>query len=135
MKTAMKQAIVMAVALSMVAFGTVVLTAAAMAQDAAPPAAQANPTQPAPEAQNNGAWRGFDRWLNEHPGQAKEIRQDPALLNSPDYMAKHPALQQYMNDHPGFKEAVAKDPGKVVRASVHRGRKLVREQRMDHKQK
>jgi hypothetical protein len=132
MRTCLKFAMMAAAAFAVLSLATVLSTPATAQDDNAAPPSTA--TEPTPRPQQNTAWRGFDRWLNAHPEEAKEIRKDPTLINNPDFMGKHPALQQYMNDHPKFKEAAAKDPGKVVHGSVRRGKKVIREKHMEKKQ-
>ncbi len=45
----------------------------------------------------------FDRFLDSHPGIARDLRQNPALVNDPNYLAQHPELAQFLQRHPGVR--------------------------------
>jgi hypothetical protein len=52
----------------------------------------------------------FDRFLDEHPGIAEELRERPSLVNSSDFLEGHPALQKYMSQHPEVREEFEENP-------------------------
>ena len=44
--------------------------------------------------------RFYSGYLYDHPEVAHQIAANPALLDSPEYVAAHPGLQEYINSHP-----------------------------------
>jgi phage-related protein len=54
--------------------------------------------------------RNFDTFLDSHPQVAKELQRNPALVNDPAYLAKHPGLQQFLAKHPGVREEIRENP-------------------------
>jgi hypothetical protein len=53
---------------------------------------------------------GFNSFLDAHPELAERLRQDPSLVNSPDFVADHPVLQQYLQQHPEVREEIKENP-------------------------
>ena len=137
MEKMMKCSLVFAVALAMLVLGTAVSSNVAIAQDAsaAPQSTVPGPGQPAedPGARNNTD-QAFDHWMRQNPQASQEIRNDPSLLNNPQYMANHPDLQKFMNEHPDFKNAVAKNPNKVVHRTEHQ-QHMAREKKAERRGK
>ena len=39
----------------------------------------------------------FDRFLDSHPEVASQLRQDPSLVNNPEFVENHSELQQYLD--------------------------------------
>ncbi len=58
----------------------------------------------------------FDSFLDSHPEIAEQLRKDPSLVNNPDFVAKHPELQQYLQQHPEIREEISQHPN----AFMHR---------------
>lgn len=58
----------------------------------------------------------FDNFLDSHGSVARELRRNPALANDPNYLAKHPGLQQYLTEHPGVRKEIQENPKSVMRA-------------------
>lgn len=82
--------------------------------------------QPAPPAQDRditrGELRNFDEFLDRHPEIARQLRQDPALVNDPNYLAQHPELAEFLRTHPGVREELQENP----RAFLRRERRFER---------
>lgn len=58
----------------------------------------------------------FDRFLDNHPRIDQELSKDPSLVDNPDYLAKHPELQQYLRDHPQVQDALKDNPRAFMNA-------------------
>jgi hypothetical protein len=41
-----------------------------------------------------------DRFLDSHPEIAEQLRKDPSLIDNRQFIANHPALQEYLQQHP-----------------------------------
>ena len=52
----------------------------------------------------------FDRFLDSHPEVASELRQDPSLVNNPEFVENHGELQQYLQQHPEVREEIKEKP-------------------------
>lgn len=46
------------------------------------------------------ALNNTDDFLSKHPGLAKQLNDNPKLIDDPKFLADHPALNTYMKDHP-----------------------------------
>ncbi len=69
--------------------------------------------------------RRFDRYLDRHPEVAEDLKREPALVNNPDYLAKHPGLGNFLRQHPGVREELKENP----RAFMNRERRYDRRER------
>jgi hypothetical protein len=58
----------------------------------------------------------MDHFLDSHPEVAEQLRKDPSLINNRDWVANHPALQEYLQKHPGVREEFSENPN----AFMHR---------------
>ena len=82
----------------------------------APAMAQSNPqSMPAQDAaRDNDTTRGelasFDQFLDGHPEIAEQLRKNPSLVNSGDFVKDHPALQTYLRDHKQVREELRENP-------------------------
>jgi hypothetical protein len=56
-----------------------------------------------------------DAFLAKHPETAKELEKDPNLINNKQYLAQHPALQNYLNTHPNTASEWQNHPGAFTR--------------------
>jgi hypothetical protein len=56
----------------------------------------------------------FNRDLSKNPALEKQIRDNPSLLNNPQFLASHPQLNKFLQDHPSFANAVKENPGDVL---------------------
>jgi hypothetical protein len=52
----------------------------------------------------------FDRFLNNHPAIAVELRRDPQLVNDPVWLAHHRALDRFLAKHPRVREELRENP-------------------------
>jgi hypothetical protein len=64
--------------------------------------------------QNHGAERrdvaSFDRFLNDHREIAEQVRKNPSLVDNPQFVQSHPALQTYLQQNPGVRDMLRQDP-------------------------
>ena len=58
----------------------------------------------------------MDKFLNGHPETADQLKKNPSLLDDPQFIASHPALQQFLSDYPRVREAVDKNPQAFLQA-------------------
>ena len=56
----------------------------------------------------------WDRFMDDHPEIAEQLRKDPSLVRNQEFVEKHPALQEYLQQHPGVREEVTEDPGRFM---------------------
>src|SRR5258708_5923514 len=52
----------------------------------------------------------FDRFLDSHPEVASQIRQDPSLVNNPEFVENHSEFEQYLQQHPEVREDIKENP-------------------------
>jgi hypothetical protein len=62
-------------------------------------------------AQNMGS---FENFLNSHPNTARELQQNPNLINNPSWMGHHQGLEEYMAAHPDIRAEVHQNPGAIM---------------------
>jgi S1-C subfamily serine protease len=55
---------------------------------------------------NHRELKAFEKFLGDHPSIAADLFKDPALVDNPDYLVKHPELQQFLNAHAGLREEI-----------------------------
>jgi len=53
--------------------------------------------------QADEAGRFYNGYLYDHPNGAHQIAANPSLLDSPQFVADHPGLQEYINTHPDIR--------------------------------
>ena len=63
-----------------------------------------------------GELASMDRFLDNHPEIAEQLRKDPAIVDNKGFVQNHPTLQQYLADHPGVREEIRNNPN----AFMHR---------------
>ena len=51
-----------------------------------------------------------DEFFEAHPEIAEQIRKDPSLVNNPQFVQEHPALQQFLQQHPEVREQFQANP-------------------------
>jgi hypothetical protein len=54
--------------------------------------------------------RTFDQFLDNHPEIAKDLKQNPSLINNEDFQEKHPELRDFLGDHPRLREELKENP-------------------------
>ena len=52
----------------------------------------------------------FDRFLDSHAEVASQLRQDPTLVNNPEFVENHGELQEYLQQHPEVREEIKENP-------------------------
>ena len=57
----------------------------------------------------------FDQFLDSHREIAEQLRKDPSLVNSREFVKEHPALQTYLQEHPGISQQLRSDPNVFMR--------------------
>jgi len=57
----------------------------------------------------------MDRFLDAHPEIAEQLRKDPSLIDKREWVANHPALQQYLREHPEVADAFRAHPDAFMR--------------------
>jgi hypothetical protein len=63
---------------------------------------------------SRGEVSNFDQYLDSHPGTAKQLRANPALVNDPQFLSKHPGLNSFLASHPGVREEIHESPGQFM---------------------
>ena len=48
--------------------------------------------------------KDFDKFLEEHAAILPDLKRDPSLIADPDYLARHPELDEFLRTHPGLAE-------------------------------
>ena len=70
--------------------------------------------QNAPATNDHDTTRGeldrFDNYLDSHPQVAKDLRQNPSLVNDPQFVNNHPGLKNFLATHPGVREETKENP-------------------------
>ena len=56
----------------------------------------------------------FDRFLDNHPELAEQLRKDPSLVNDRRFVENHPALDRYLHDHPELRADLRENPNVVM---------------------
>ena len=54
----------------------------------------------------------MEQFLDDHPKMAKQIADNPGLLNEKGYLKHHQDLRGFLEQHPGVREAVQRDPSR-----------------------
>jgi hypothetical protein len=55
------------------------------------------------------------RFMDSHPEIAQQLRRDPSLIDNQQWVANHPALQEYLRDHPQIADEFRADPSAFIR--------------------
>ena len=63
---------------------------------------------------NHAEMGTFESFLNAHPNTARELQQNPNLINDPQWMGHHQGLEEYMAAHPNVRAEVHSNPGGFV---------------------
>jgi hypothetical protein len=56
----------------------------------------------------------MDRFMMNHPQIQQELKNDPSLINNPQWLAKHPEVNQWMAQHPAMRSAALQNPTALV---------------------
>lgn len=68
------------------------------------------------------ALNGTDKFLSTHPEVANQLKQNPSLIDNPQYRADHPELNNYLKEHPGVADEWKSHPEwftKAAEANAH----------------
>jgi len=57
----------------------------------------------------------MDKFLDSHPEIAEQLQKDPSLIKNDEFVAKHPALQDYLQEHRGIREEFTENPRAFMR--------------------
>jgi len=52
----------------------------------------------------------FDRFLDNHPEIAEQLKKDPSLINNEDFLEKRPELREFLKNHPRVREELKENP-------------------------
>jgi hypothetical protein len=58
----------------------------------------------------------FDQFLDSHRETAEQLRKTPSLIDDPQFLQGHPALNTYLQDHPSVKQEISQQPDSFMRA-------------------
>src|SRR6516162_988451 len=93
--------------------------------------AQQPTTTPSAPPVNNGEMDNFSQFLLNHPNVANQLKQNPSLINDPNFQAQPPQLQTFLKNHPGAAQQAQADPTRFVnetRAFMGQGKEITRGQ-------
>src|SRR6202167_2761073 len=89
-----------------------------------PPANQVNPSPvgptprpwtPPPDDITRREIADMNNFLDSHPEIAEQLRKDPSLIDNRQWVANHPALQEYVKTHPDVAQAFRANPNLFMR--------------------
>ncbi len=66
-----------------------------------------------------GEVRNFDRFLDNHPEVAEQLRSNPSLIKNEDFLEKHPELREWLKNHPEAREELKEDPRAFINRERH----------------
>jgi hypothetical protein len=58
----------------------------------------------------------FDEFLDSHPQITHELAKDPTLIKNPEYLQKHPELNEFLGQHPRVRKDITQNPRVFMRA-------------------
>jgi len=61
----------------------------------------------------------FDRFLNDHPEIAEQLRKQPSLIDNRQFVTSHPPLDNFLHENPGVWDAIRNDPRGFMDAAEH----------------
>ena len=85
------------------------LVTPALAQVSAPPVAGAK-SATTEYGENHPYAQHFDSFFDSHPKVAKQLGQNPSLIDNAQYLQQHPGLQEYVQKHPKAADAFKDHP-------------------------
>jgi hypothetical protein len=104
--------------------GTLALAIAAL-----PSIASAMPQQPPDHDTTRGEVASFDKFLDSHPKDARELRRHPGLIDNKEWLEHHPGVRDYLGDHPRVREEIKENP----KAFMHREAKYEKHEGRERK--
>jgi len=72
--------------------------------------AQQPATTPSTPQVDSRELQNFSQFLLNHPNMAKQVQQNPSLLNDPNFQAQNPELQTFLKNHPGVAQQIQANP-------------------------
>lgn len=72
-----------------------------------------------PVTQPRSALKNEDTFFDNHPGVQEDLRNNPRLVDNPEYMKNHPELREYFHSHPNIRRDWKEHP----RSAMHREEK------------
>jgi|SRR5579863_1069715 len=57
----------------------------------------------------------MDRFLDSHPEIAEQLHKDPSLVDNKNFVAGHPALQEYLQQHPEVRQEIDAHPNAFMK--------------------
>jgi phage-related protein len=100
----------------------ILLTSGALAWGAVPMSAQSQSQTMAPQERQDRdddltrrQLADFDRFLDNHPEVAEQVRKDPSVVNKQEFVEQHPELQEYLQQHPEIREQLSQNPNGTMR--------------------
>lgn len=96
---------------ALIHYSVILLTFAAVLV-VAPTSARSQNMAPQDRDDNVRQWQlaDFDRFLDNHPEVAEQMRKDPSLVNNQEFVERHPQLQEYLQQHPEIREEISQNP-------------------------
>jgi hypothetical protein len=76
--------------------------------------AQNPSTEPPPDS---GEKDNIQNYLNNHPEQAKQLHENPSLINDPNWLKQNPKVATFLQKHPDMKERATTDPHSFINRS------------------
>ena len=69
-----------------------------------------------PVAEPRSALKNQDAFFDSHPEINQDLRNNPRLVDNPEYMKTHPELREYFHSHPNIRNDWKEHP----RSAMHR---------------
>jgi hypothetical protein len=66
-------------------------------------------------AQTGPVGRFDNGYLDQHPEVARQLKANPRLIDSPEYVEQHPGLANYLKEHPAVREDIQEHPDRFMR--------------------
>ncbi len=60
-----------------------------------------------------------DQFLDSHPEIAEQLQKHPRLIDNPQYLQKHPELQEFLKNHPEVREDWQEHPRAFMKRQHH----------------
>ena len=61
-----------------------------------------------------GQLRNFHQFLEEHPRIARDLRNDPSLINDRRWVERHDELHNFLRDNPQVRRELRENPGRMM---------------------
>lgn len=74
-----------------------------------------NPSTEPPAS--SGEKDNIQDYLNNHPEQARQLHENPSLINDPNWLKQNPKVSNWLQKHPDMKERATTDPHNFINRS------------------